>query len=256
MRMANKVVLITGGGTGIGAASARIMAREGAAVAVMGRRQDPLNAVVSTILDAGGKAIAIPGDVIKSDDCRRAVDQTVENLGQLHVLVNSAGTSAVGTAMETDQDEWHEVLNTNATSTYLMCKFALPHMIETGSGSIINISSVSGIRGNRQRVAYNTAKGAVCSLTQNLAVDFSSKGVRSNAILPGLVETDMPKYFRTLDGQTWDQIVASDLPRYPIGRIGQPEDVANCVLYLASDESAWVTGQLIAVDGGLTCGLI
>lgn len=128
--------------------------------------------------------------------------------------------------------------------------------ILVGGGSIVNISSVSGIRGNRERAAYNASKGAVCNLTKNLAVDFGHKGVRVNAVLPGLVETDMPRYFMTLDGRPWEEVVAGALPKYPLGRIGKPEDVAHCAVFLASDEAAWITGQLISVDGGLTCGLL
>jgi len=256
MRLADKVALISGGGTGIGAATARLMAQAGASVTVMGRRAEPLNEIVKTIEDSGGRAVAFSGDVTKPQDCRQVVDEAVKRFGKLNILVNNAGTSAVGTALETDHDQWHTVLNTNVTATFVMCQCALPHMIEAGGGSIVNISSVSGIRGNRQRAAYNASKGAVCNLTKNLAVDFGAQGVRSNAVLPGLVETDMPQHFMTLDGRTWDQVVAGAVPKYPLGRIGKPEDIAHCALFLASDEASWVTGQMISVDGGLTCGLI
>ena len=256
MRLANKVALITGGGTGIGAATARLMAKEGASVAVTGRRAEPLKEIVTSIEDSGGPALALPGDVTTAKDCQQAVDGTIKRFGQLHILVNNAGTSAVGTALETDPEDWHRVIDTNVTGTFMMCRLALPHIIEAGGGSIVNISSVSGIRGNRERAAYNASKGAVCNLTKNLAVDFGAKGVRVNAVLPGLVETDMPKYFMTLDGRPWDDVVAGALPKYPLGKIGKPEDIAYCAVYLASDEAVWITGQLIAVDGGLTCGLI
>ena len=256
MRLENKVSLITGGGTGIGAATARLMAKEGAFVAVTGRRAEPLNDVVKSIEDSGGRAIALPGDVSRPQDCQRVVGETIQRFGRLHILVNNAGTSAVGTALETNPEQWHQVMDTNATATFMMCRCGLPHIIKAGGGSIVNISSVSGIRGNRERAAYNASKGAVCNLTKNLAVDFGLKGVRVNAVLPGLVETDMPRYFMTLGGRTWEEVVASALPKYPLGRIGKPDDVAHCAVFLASDEAAWVTGQLIAVDGGLTCGLL
>ena len=256
MRLANKVALITGGGTGIGAATARVMAKEGASVAVTGRRIKPLEAVVTSIEDSGGQALALPGDVTTSQDCQQSVDETIKRFGQLHILVNNAGTSAVGTALETATEDWHRVIDTNVTGTFLMCRLALPHIIEAGGGSIVNISSVSGIRGNKERAAYNASKGAVCNLTKSLAVDFGAKGVRVNAVLPGLVETDMPKHFMTLDGRPWEDVVAAALPKYPLGRIGKPEEVAYCALFLASDEAAWITGQLISVDGGLTCGLV
>jgi NAD(P)-dependent dehydrogenase (short-subunit alcohol dehydrogenase family) len=256
MRLANKVALITGGGTGIGAATARLMAQEGASVAVTGRRVEPLKAIVKSIEDTGGQAIASPGDLTIPQVCQRTVSETVKHFGQLNILVNNAGTSMVGTALDTDDDQWHQVMDTNATATFMMCRCALPHMIKAGGGGIVNISSVAGIRGNPQRVAYNASKGAVCNLTKNLAVDFGPKGVRANAILPALVETEMPKYFMTRDGRTWDQVVAEALPRYPLKRIGRPEDIAYCAVFLASDEAAWITGQLIAVDGGLTGSLI
>jgi NAD(P)-dependent dehydrogenase (short-subunit alcohol dehydrogenase family) len=256
MRLKNKVSLITGGGTGIGAATARLMAKEGAFVAVAGRRAEPLNNVVKSVEDAGGRAIALAGDVIHQQDCQRFVDETVQRFGHLHILVNNAGTSTVGTAIETNPEQWHRVMETNATATFMMCRCGLPHIIKAGGGSIVNISSVSGIRGNRERTAYNASKGAVCNLTKNLAVDFGHNGVRVNAVLPGLVETDMPRYFMTRDGTTWEEVVANALPKYPLGRIGKPEDVAHCAVFLASDEAAWITGQLISVDGGLTCGLL
>lgn len=256
MRLENKIALITGGGTGIGAATARLMAQEGASVAVTGRRIDPLEDVVKSIADSGGHAVALPGDLTNPDDCRRIVDETVQRFGRLNILVNNAGTSTVGTALETEEEQWHLVMDTNATATFMMCRCALPHIITAGKGSIVNISSVSGIRGNSRRVAYNASKGAVCNLTKNLAVDFGPKGVRANAILPGLVETDMPKYFMTLDGRPWAQVVDEALPKYPIGRIGTPEDIAYCAVFLASDEAAWITGQMIAVDGGLTSALL
>ena len=256
MRLKNKVSLITGGGTGIGAATARLMAQEGAFVAVAGRRTDSLNDVVKSIEDSGGSAVALTGDVIRSQDCQRFVDETVKRFGHLNILVNNAGTSTVGTALETDPGQWHQVMDTNATGTFMMCRCGLPHMMKAGDGSIVNISSVSGIRGNRQRAAYNASKGAVCNLTKNLAVDFGRHGVRVNAVLPGLVETDMPRYFMTLDGRTWEEVVDGALPKYPLGRIGKPEDIARCAVFLASDEAAWITGQLISVDGGLTCGLL
>ncbi len=256
MRLADKVALITGGGTGIGAETARLMAKEGASVAVTGRRTEPLEAVVRSIKESGGRALALSGDVTTGEDCQKAVDETIKRFGRLHILVNNAGTSTVGTALETDLEDWHRVLETNVTGTFMMCRWALPHIIKAGGGSIVNISSVSGIRGNRERAAYNASKGAVCNLTKNLAVDFGPKGVRVNAVLPGLVETDMPQYFMTLDGRPWEDVVAAALPKYPLGRIGKPEDVAYCVVFLASDEAGWMTGQLIAVDGGVTCGLI
>lgn len=256
MRLSNKVALVTGGGTGIGAATARIMAKQGACVAVTGRRAEPINTVAKSIEGAGGQALSLPGSVTAEEDCRHAVDETIKRFGRLNILVNNAGTSTVGTAIETTLDDWHRVIETNLTGIYLMCRVALPHIIDAGGGTIVNISSVSGIRGNSKRAAYNASKGAVCNLTKNLAVDFGSQGVRVNAVLPGLVETDMPRYYMTLDGRRWEDVVAAALPKYPLRKIGRPEDIANCVLYLASDEAAWVTGQLIAVDGGLTCGLL
>ena len=236
MRLENKVALITGGGTGIGAATARIMAQEGAFVAVTGRRPEPLNDVVKSIESFGGRAVAIPGDVLSLNECQRVVAETIQLFEHLHILVNNAGTSAVGTALETDLEQWHQVMDTNATATFTMCQCSLPHMIKAGGGSIINVSSVSGIRGNPKRVAYNSSKGAVCNLTKNLAVDFGHKGIRVNAVLPGLVETDMPKHFMTRDGRTWEEVVSNALPKYPLRRIGDPEDVAYCAVNRCLDK--------------------
>lgn len=256
MRLANKVALITGGGTGIGGATAMLMAKEGASVAVTGRRAEPLDAMVASIEEAGGQALALPGDVASEEDCKKAVDETLKRFGKLNILVNNAGTSNVGAALNTELKDWRRVLDINVTGLFMMSRLALPHLIESGNGSIVNISSVSGIRGNRERAAYNASKGAVCNLTKNLAVDYGADGVRVNAVLPGLVETDMPQYFMTLDGRAWEDVVAAAVPKYPLGRIGRPEEIAYCALFLASDEASWITGQLISVDGGLTCGLI
>ena len=223
MRLENKVALITGGGTGIGGATATLMAKEGASVAVTGRRPEPLEKIVASIEEAGGQALALPGDVAVEEDCKKAVDETLKRFGKLNILVNNAGTSNVGTATNTELKDWHRVLDINVTGLFMMSRLALPHLIKAGNGSIVNISSVSGIRGNRERAAYNASKGAVCNLTKNLAVDYGAEGVRVNAVLPGLVETDMPQHFMTLDGSVWENIVAKALPKYPMGRIGKPE---------------------------------
>ena len=255
LNLEGKVAIVTGAARGIGRAIAHTLSKEGANVVIDDIDLEAAKLVEEQAKALGVQAIAIRADVTEIDEVRQMVKETLDKFGRIDILVNNAGTSAVGTTLETVAEDWHRVIDTNVTGTFMMCRLALPHIIEAGGGSIVNISSVSGIRGNRERAAYNASKGAVCNLTKNLEVDFGAKGVRVNAVLPGLVETDMPKYFMTLDGRPWEDVVAAALPKYPLGRIGKPEEVAYCALFLASDEAAWITGQLISVDGGLTCGL-
>jgi NAD(P)-dependent dehydrogenase (short-subunit alcohol dehydrogenase family) len=245
-RLSGKVALVTGAGSGIGRAIAIAFAREGARVALVGRRKLALEQVAAEI---GENAIAIPGDVSKCEDIERVVTATVAQFGHLHILVNNAARLAAGTAESHSEAEWDETFDTNVRGLWLLSRVALPHMRKAGNGSIINISSVLGLVGAKNRVAYAASKGAVTLMTKAMALDHAHEQIRVNAICPGIVDTELVAQFinNALDPEaTRKQRIAL----HPMGRFGQPEDIAHAAVYLASDESAWVTGIAMPVDGG------
>lgn len=250
-RLAGKVALITGGGTGIGRACARTFVREGARVAVAGRRREPLAALVKEISAAKGEALAVECDVTNRAQVERAVRETVARFGGLHCLVNNAGELLVGTVEETSEEGWARVIGTNLTGTFLVSRAALPELRRAGAGTIVNIASVLGLIGLKQRAAYTASKSGVVGLTRALALDHAAEGIRVNCICPALVETDMVRglYEKQADPQA---AMRARLAMMPLGRLGKPEDVANMALFLASEESSWLTGAALPLDGGLT----
>jgi len=251
MRLANKVALITGGTSGIGEATAILFAKEGASVAITGRNQERGRRVRETILRSSGKAIFIPTDVRKIEDCRLAVDQTVSAFGRLDVLFNNAGVFYPHAVVECTEEEWDEQLDVNLKGAFLMSKFALPGMIRRGSGVIINNSSGWGIVGGDSAVAYCASKGGVVLLTKAMAIDHGRQGIRVNCICPGDVDTPMLPADARMRGLKWQDYLAGCSNR-PLGRIGTPEEIAKAALFLASDDSSFMTGAALIVDGGGT----
>ncbi len=248
MRLANKVALVTGGGVGIGAAVARLFAREGASVVITGRRKEMLEQVVTEIERAGGRALAVAGSVADEGHARSAVGQAVRAFGKLDVLVNNAGIGAFGKALhETDDATWDEQLAVNLTGVFRMTRAALPELIRAGGGSIINVSSIAALVGIPSIAAYSATKGALNALTRCLAVEYAEHKIRCNAICPGLVDTPMAAPLMADPAR-----LAEVLSVYPMARAGTPEEVAKLVLYLASDDAAWMTGSIIPIDGGMT----
>jgi NAD(P)-dependent dehydrogenase (short-subunit alcohol dehydrogenase family) len=251
MRLLNKVALITGGTSGIGEATALLFANEGAKVAVTGRNQERGSAVTDLILKGGGHAIFIQTDVSKADECRRAVDETVRAFGRIDILFNNAGLFFPHTALDCSEEEWDLQVDVNLKGTFLMSKFALPGMIAQGSGVIINNSSGWGIVGGDAAVAYCASKGGVVLLTKAMAIDHGRQGIRVNCICPGDVDTPMLPEDARLRGLNWDNYLAGCANR-PMGRIGTPDEIAKAALFLASDDSSFMTGAALVVDGGGT----
>jgi NAD(P)-dependent dehydrogenase (short-subunit alcohol dehydrogenase family) len=250
-RLTNKVALITGGTSGIGEATAILFAKEGASVAITGRNHKRGEEVRDKIMRAGGKSIFIPTDVRRSDDCRRAVEQTLAAFGQLDILFNNAGVFYPHTIVDCSEQEWDEQLDVNLKGTFLMSKFALPEMIRRGSGVIINNSSGWGIVGGDSAVAYCASKGGVVLLTKAMAIDHGRQGIRVNCICPGDVETPMLPEDARMRGLNWQDYLAGCANR-PLGRIGTSDEIAKAALFLASDDSSFMTGAALVVDGGGT----
>ena len=253
MRFQNKTVLITGGGTGIGRAIARAFAREGALVAIAGRRQGPLDQTLALI---GGEAIGIQADVSNKGAVDAMVANVVEKGGRLDVLVNNASTILSRTPIgDTEEEDWDRVMDINVKGVYLCSKAAVNVMKGQREGVIINIASVAGQRGQLSNAAYGTTKGAVMNLTRTLAVDYGPYGIRVNSLSPALVDTEMART-RLKPGEDWDERARKEwIPNYPLGRLGTPEDIANGALFLASSDASWVTGIDLRMDGGLLARL-
>jgi len=251
MRLADKVALITGGTSGMGRATAVLFAQEGASVAITGRNEARGQEVVAEIEQAGGTAIFVRSDVRFAEDCRRAVEETLQAFGRLDILFNNAGVLYANTVLDCTEEEWDLTLDTNLKGTYLMSKFALPAMIAQGSGVIINNASGWGLVGGDAAAAYCASKGGVVLLTKAMAIDHARQGIRVNCICPGDVDTPMLPEDAQRRGMKWEAYLASAANR-PMGRIGRPEEIAKAVLFLASDDSAFVTGAVLAVDGGGT----
>jgi NAD(P)-dependent dehydrogenase (short-subunit alcohol dehydrogenase family) len=251
MRLKDNVALITGGTSGIGAATALLFAKEGAKVAITGRNEKRGHAVTLEILEAGGEAIFIRTDVRKADECRRAVAETIHSFGSLDVLFNNAGVFYPHTTLDCSEEEWDLQIDINLKGTFLMSKFALPGMIERRRGVIINNSSGWGVVGGDAAIAYCASKGGVVLLTKAMAIDHGRQGIRVNCICPGDVDTPMLPEDARMRGQKWEDYLAGCGNR-PLGRIGTVDEIAKAVLFLASDDSSFMTGAALVVDGGGT----
>lgn len=259
-RLAGKVALITGGGTGIGKAIAILFAAEGARVAICGRTLRTLQETAAEIRQAGGEALAVPADVRDAAAVQALTQQTLQRFGQIDVLVNNAGVRAsIGTLLELDDEEWQRTFDIDARGSWYCARAVIPEMRKRGGGSIIAISSISAYVGQPKQGAYNAAKAAQELLTKCMALDFAADGIRVNSVCPAWVLTELNREQvmamqaeperKFPPGLSWHEL----LQLHPLGRIGVAEDVAWAALYLASDESRWVTGTALFVDGGYTC---
>jgi NAD(P)-dependent dehydrogenase (short-subunit alcohol dehydrogenase family) len=250
-RLAGKSAVITGGGTGIGQAIALAFAREGAQVAVAGRRKEKLDETLHLLQQAGCSALALECDVTKAADTQRVVKSAEDVFGKVNVLVNSAGALSVSTVENITEEDWDRVMATNVRGPFLMSRAALPAMRRAGGGSIINVGSVLGIVAIRDRAAYCASKGGVSMLTKAMALDHAQDNIRVNCVCPSIVESDMTRnlFAETEAGR---QAGESRLASIPLGRFGKPADIAGLAVFLASEESSWMTGTVIPVDGGVT----
>lgn len=250
-RLRGETALVTGGGTGIGRAIALAFAREGANVAVAGRRLDKLERVVGEIELEGGKALAVTCDVTNAKDAARAVAETVARFSRLSILVNSAGTLHVSSIETIPEEEWDRVMLVNVKGPFLMSRAALPELRRAGGGTIVNIGSILGLIGAKERAAYCASKGGVTMLTKAMALDHAHENIRVNCICPAIVETDLVRglFDAAADGEALRRARASLIP---LGRMGKPEDVAEMAVFLASRESSWMTGAAVPLDGGLS----
>ena len=247
MRLEGKVAFISGGAQGMGATEARIFAREGAKVAI-GDVLPEGKDVAREIEDAGGECLFTPLDVTSEAQWEAAIAATVARFGRLDILVNNAGVSQWGLVHETSESDWNRVMDINAKGTFLGTKAAIPAMLESGGGSIINISSQLGLVGTEMSSPqYQSSKGAVRLLTKLTAMQYAKDGIRCNSVHPGPIMTPMTEP-RRADAATYAEMLA----RIPLGRYGEPEEIANGVLFLASDESGWMTGSELVLDGGWT----
>jgi NAD(P)-dependent dehydrogenase (short-subunit alcohol dehydrogenase family) len=245
-RLKHKIGIVTGAGSGIGQACALALAREGARVALAGRRKDRLEQMARQI---GDRAIAIPCDVTRTGDLNRLLDKTVAHFGGLNFLLNNAGILQIGTAEQITEEQWDRVFDVNVRAVWLLSRAALPHLRKAGGGSIINVASTLGIVGARNRAAYAASKGAVVLLTKSMAIDHGQENIRVNAICPSFVETELTAAVLS-KAENPDAIRRERTAAHPLGRLGRPEDVAGLAVYLAGDESSWVTGAVLPVDGG------
>jgi NAD(P)-dependent dehydrogenase (short-subunit alcohol dehydrogenase family) len=260
-RLKGKVAIVVGGGQtagetiGNGKATAILFAREGAAVVVVDRNEDAARDTQQAIAAEGGTASVVVADVTRNDDCARIAAECIATHGRIDVLHNNVGIGVVGGPVELEEKDWDRVVDVNLKAMYLTCKHVLPHMERQGAGAIVNISSLASlICSPVPMLVYNTTKAGVNALTRSIAMQYAARGVRANAILPGLIHTPMAvddvvrRY-----GVDHDKLVRARNQAVPMQRMGEAWDVAWAALYLASDEAKYVTGVLLPVDGGLTC---
>ena len=247
MRLKGKVALITGGARGQGAAEARLFVEEGARVVITDILDEEGKKLEAEIIELGGECLFMHQDVSSSQDWEKIVSATVRQFGKIDILLNNAGIAVWGTNDDTSEEIWDNVMDINAKSVFLGTKYVVPEMKKSGGGSIINVSSISGIIGQPTiQPVYNASKGAVRIFTKSTAVQYGQYGIRANSIHPGPIDTDM------IRAATNSVRPESRVGEIPLGRLGQPEDVAYGVLFLASDESSFITASELVIDGGVT----
>lgn len=253
MSLNNKIALVTGASSGIGKATALLFAKEHARVALLGRDEAALRKVSDEITKLGGESFITLADVKRLEQCQKAVQQTVEHFGGLDILVNAAGAIIMGPFMETTLEAWHEMLDVNLTSVFHMMQVAVPHL-QKRQGNIVNLSSVTGTRSFANVLAYCVSKAGVDQLTRCAALDLAPFGVRVNAVNPGVVITNLHRR-SGMSEEKYAAFLEHGKTTHPLGRVGNAEEIADAILFLASERSGWITGVTLNIDGGrhLTC---
>lgn len=250
MRLKDKVAIITGGGSGFGEVTGHLFASEGAAVMLADINGTAARTVAEAIQAKGGKAAWVEANVSSSESTAAMVKATLDRFGQVDILFNNAGIEGGGSVIDADEVVWERIFAVHVRGAFLCSKYTIPAMIKRDKGgSIINVSSVAGLVGLQNMAAYSAAKGAIISLTRSMAADFAKHNIRVNCIAPGTAMTPLGK--RIIENDTPEKL-AQRLSRYPMGRFGEPEEIARSVLYLASDDSSYTTGTCLVMDGGLT----
>jgi NAD(P)-dependent dehydrogenase (short-subunit alcohol dehydrogenase family) len=249
--MEGKVVIVTGAAMGIGRASAILLAQQGAKVVISDVNVDKAEETCSIVLENGGESIFVETDVANDANVKALIEKTIQIYGKIDVLYNNVGVAIPGNVVETSEENWHRVMDINLGGIFRGCKYAIPYMIEKGGGSIVNTSSVQALTGFEGWAGYAASKGAIISLTRQMAAEYAKHKIRVNCIAPGTIMTPMnEKIFDETDNpqeliDTWNNM-------HPIGRFGQPEEIAQIGLFLASEMSSFITGQCIVADGGVT----
>jgi len=244
-----KTAIITGGASGIGLATARLLAQEGAAIVIADINAEQGNLAEQEINSSGGRAVFVQCNVALSADCQRTVQTTLEKFGHLDILFNNAGIIRRADVISTTEEEWDRVMDVNVKSIFLMSKYAIPEMVKQGGGAIVNNASGWGIRGGRNAVSYCASKGAVVNMTRAMAIDHGPLNVRVNCICPGDTDTPMLRNEARQLGQV-EELFLAEAKERPLNRYAQPIEIAQSVLYLVSDAASYVTGAVLAVDGG------
>ncbi|HEY7133365.1 MAG TPA: glucose 1-dehydrogenase [Candidatus Limnocylindrales bacterium] len=251
MRLEDKVTIITGAGGGMGRKAATMFAAEGARVVCVDVTEEMAESAAEDVRNAGGEATSVAADVSTEEEARRMVDHAITTFGRVDVLYNNAGImpAADHSVIDTDVETWDRVMAVNLRGVFLGCKYAIPKMVEQGSGSVINVASFVALLGcSVPQDAYTASKGAVLALTKSLAVQFAPHGVRTNSISPGPIETPLLMDWLVKD----EEAKRIRLARNPTGRFGKPEEIVHAAIYLASDESRWTNGSNLVIDGGIT----
>jgi NAD(P)-dependent dehydrogenase (short-subunit alcohol dehydrogenase family) len=253
MKLSGKTAIVTGGTRGIGKAIASLFVGEGASVAVAGRDETRGKAAADSLGGKRERVIYVRADVSKADDVKYLVEETVRRFGRLDILVNNAGINPVGTALDTTEELWDLVMAVNLKGPFLCCKHAIPHMLRAGGGSIVNIGSINSFMAFENEAAYDASKGGILLFTRATALDFAGRNIRVNCICPGAVDTPLLRGIFA-ENPNPEEMKRDMIRRHPLKRMGAPEEIAKAALFLASDDSSFVTGAAISVDGGILAG--
>ena len=253
MKLLEKVAIITGGTSGIGLAIAQLFSKEGANVVLVGRDEKKGNRALNNTLGNVHKAVFIKTDVSNSEAVSNMVDKTIQNYGKIDILINNAGINILGTVVDTTEKIWDEIIDINLKGVFLCCKYTIPYMLKAGKGSIINLGSINSFMAFENEVAYDASKGGVLMFTKATALDYAKNNIRVNCICPGAIKTPQ---LQAVINESSDPEELEDgmIKKHPVNRLGRPDEVARLALFLASDDSSFITGAAITVDGGILAG--